>query len=99
MVVVIFDWLKSALDPNDDHKMIQWKILPALRNLIRIWLILLGLLYAYAKKRFRAKWRLPDRFSFGDVIRDYADQLANWLEGKLGRRSINTRHHESRMGG
>ena len=94
-IEVIFDWLKNTLGPNDDHKLTQWKRLAALRNLIRIWLMLLSLLCAYAKKRFGAKWRVPGRFSLGDVIRFYADQLGRWLEGKLGLRG---RHHKSKMG-
>ena len=97
-VEVVFDWLKNTIGPNDHHRLTQWKKLPGLRNLIRIRLTLIGLLCAYAKRRWGADWWEPQRFSLGDVIRAYGEQLNRWLEGKLGLRGLRGRHSESNMG-
>ena len=78
--------LKNTLGPNDSHGLTQWSNLQSLRNLIRVLLAFIALLIAYACKKWGKKWHKPQRFSLGDVIRAYTDQLCKWLEGKLGLR-------------
>lgn len=94
-IEVVNDWIKNTIGPNDHHRLTQWKRLPGFRNLIRIFLGIAALLVAYAKKRWGARWRKPQRFSLGDVISKYDDQLSRWLEGKLG---LRTRQYKSKMG-
>lgn len=93
-IEVVNDWVKNTLGPNTDHKLTQWKRLRGLRNLIRIWLTIIGLLVSYAKMRFGINWRKPQRFSLGDVVCAYAVQLERWLEGKLG---LRRRQYDSKV--
>jgi hypothetical protein len=85
-IEVLNDWLKNTIGPDDDHKLTQWSRMQGFRNLLRIWLLILGLLLAYGQKKFGTKWWRPQRFSLGNIINSYEDQLVRWLEGKLGLR-------------
>lgn len=85
-IEVLNDWLKNTIGPNDNHKLTHWNKIKGLRNLIKIWLLIIGLLLAYGKKKYGPKWWQPQRFSLGNIRIAYADQLMRWLEGKLGLR-------------
>lgn len=85
-VEVVFDWIKNTLGPNNNHKLTQWSKIKGLRNLIRIWFAILGILLAFAHKKFGTRWWKPQRFSMGEIILNYENLMTMWLEAKLGLR-------------